>query len=110
MLVSGVELLSHPAARAAVPGLLAELTSAPELHADLTKRFIGGEWIWLYDRIAQGIESGDVRPDVRPATLIDLISGSAFLATAVGPPDRIDDQWIDEVIDLIVRGITPDHR
>jgi hypothetical protein len=108
MLVSGVQLLSQPAARAAVPGLLAELTAAPEVHADILARFVGSEWAWLYDRIALGVAEGEVRPEVRPATLLDMISGSAFLASAVGPPDRIDDYWIDEVIDLILRGITPD--
>jgi len=107
MLVSGVQLLNQPAARAAVPGLLAELTAAPETHADILGRFAGNEWGWLHDRIAQGIHDGEVRPEVRPDTLLDMISGSAFLASAVGPPDRIDERWIDEVIDLIVRGITP---
>jgi AcrR family transcriptional regulator len=108
MLVSGVQLLSQPAARAAVPGLLAELTAAPEVHADILGRFAGSEWGWLHNRIAQGIDEGEVRPEVRPETLLDMISGSAFLASAVGPPDRIDERWVDEVIDLILRGITPD--
>jgi AcrR family transcriptional regulator len=108
MLVSGVQLLSQPAARAAVPGLLAEVTAAPHLHAEVLERFAGTEWAWLHERIAQGIDAGEVRPDVRPTTLLDLISGSAFLASAVGPPDRVDDHWVDEVIDLIVRGISPD--
>jgi AcrR family transcriptional regulator len=108
MLFSGVQLLSQPAARAAVPGLLAELTAATEVHADILGRFAGSEWGWLHDRIAQGIVDGEVRPEVRPETLLDMISGSAFLASTVGPPDRIDERWIDEVIDLIIRGITPD--
>jgi AcrR family transcriptional regulator len=109
MLVSGVQLLSQPAARAAVPGLLAELTAAPELHADILERFAGSEWGWLHARIGQAIDSGQVRPDVTPQTLLDIISGSAFLASAIGPPERIDDHWVDEVVDLIMRGITPDN-
>jgi AcrR family transcriptional regulator len=110
MLVSGVQLLSQPAARAAVPGLLAEMAAAPALHADILSRFAGGEWAWLYARIDLAIADGEVRSDVRPATLLDMISGSAFLATALGPPERIDNQWTDEVIDLIMRGIASDHR
>jgi AcrR family transcriptional regulator len=108
MLVSGVQLLQQPAARAAVPGLLAELSAAPELHANILQRFVGSEWGWLHDRITHAVECGVVRPDVEPRTLLDLISGSAFLASAVGPPERIDDQWVEQVIDLIMRGIAPD--
>ena len=102
--------LSQPAARAAVPGLLAELTAAPELHADILQRFAGSEWGWLHQRIAQAIDSGQVRPDVTPQTLLDMISGSAFFASVIGPPERIGEHWVDEVVDLIMRGIAPDHR
>jgi AcrR family transcriptional regulator len=108
MLVSGVQLLGQPAARAAVPGLLAELSAAPEIHADILQRFVGSEWGWLDVRLRQAIACGEARPDVEPRTLLDLISGSAFLATAVGPPDRINDRWVDQVVDLIMRGIAPD--
>ncbi|HWE65309.1 MAG TPA: TetR/AcrR family transcriptional regulator [Acidimicrobiales bacterium] len=108
MLVSGVQLLGQPAARAAVPGLLAELSAAPEIHADILQRFIGSEWGWLDVRLQQAIACGQARPDVEPRTLLDLISGSAFLATAVGPADRINDRWVDQVVDLIMRGIAPD--
>ena len=108
MLVSGVRLLGRPAARAAVPGLLAELTAAPELHADILQRFAGSEWGWLHERIMRAIECGEVRPDVQPRTVLDLIGGSAFLATSIGPPERIDDHWVDDVVDLVMRGIEPD--
>jgi AcrR family transcriptional regulator len=107
MLVSGVDVLSQPAARAAAPGLMAELTADPSVHADILQRFAGAEWGWLFNRIDRGIDDGEIRPGVRPATLIDVIAGSAFLATAVGPVERIDEEWADEVVDLIMRGIAP---
>ena len=31
----------------------------------------------------------------------------AFVATAIRPLDAADGGWIDEVVDLIMRGITP---
>ncbi len=107
MLVGGIELLARPAARAAVPGLLAELSSAPEMHADIRARFDGGEWGWLHRRVARAIDAGEVRADVQATTLLDLISGSAFMAAVVGPAERIDDGWIDQVVDVILRGIAP---
>ena len=56
MLVGGIALLARPAARAAVPGLLAELSSAPDMHADIRARFDGGEWGWLHERVARAID------------------------------------------------------
>ncbi len=109
MLVGGIRLLGKPAARAAVPGLLAELGSAPDMHADIRARFDGGEWGWLHERVARAIDEGEVRADLAATTLLDLISGSAFMAAVVGPPQRIDDQWIDQVVDVIMRGIAPNR-
>jgi AcrR family transcriptional regulator len=105
MLVGGIALLARPAARAAVPGLLAELRSAPEMQADLRARFDGGEWGWLEERLDRAVAQGEIRADLQAATLLDLISGSAFMAAVVGPAERIDDQWIDQVVDIIMRGI-----
>jgi hypothetical protein len=107
MLVSGMRLLNQPAARAAVPGLLAELNTASGLRADILEGFAGNEWMWLHDATRQGIAEGRVRPDVQVLTLIDIISGAAFLASVLGPPERVNDKWVDEVVDVIIRGITP---
>jgi AcrR family transcriptional regulator len=107
MLVSGVRLLNQPAARAALPGLLAELNTAPGLHADILDGFAGNEWMWLHDAIRRGVEERRVLPDVQVLTLIDIISGAAFLASVLGPPERVDDKWVDEVVELIIRGLTP---
>ncbi len=107
MLVSGMRLLNQPAARAAVPGLLAELNTASGLRADILEGFAGNEWIWLHDAIRQGIAEGRVRPDVQVLTLIDIISGAAFLASVLGPPERVNDKWVDDVVEVIIRGITP---
>ncbi|MFI5043188.1 MAG: TetR/AcrR family transcriptional regulator [Acidimicrobiales bacterium] len=103
----GVELLGRPATRAALPGLLAETSSDPALHADVLDRFGGGTWGWLQRRIDDAIEAGDVRPDVRSSTVLELIAGSTFMATIVRPIDRIGPDWVDGVVDLIMRGISP---
>ena len=29
------------------------------------------------------------------------------MAAVVGPAERIDDEWIDQVVDVIMRGIAP---
>jgi AcrR family transcriptional regulator len=103
----GVEFLGRPAARAALPGLMAEMTGDPTLHADVLGRFATGTWGWLQERIDDAIAAGDVRPDVQSATVLELIAGSAFVATAIRPPDQLGPDWVGHVVDIIVRGIAP---
>jgi AcrR family transcriptional regulator len=103
----GVELLGRPAARAALPGLIAEATSDPTLRADVVGRFAGGTWGWFERRLEGAINTGEVRADVQPSTVLELIAGSTFVATAIRSLDEIGPEWFDQVTDLIMRGITP---
>jgi AcrR family transcriptional regulator len=103
----GVDLLGRPAARAALPGLLAEMTSDPTLHADVIGRFAGSTWGRMQNRIEHAIEMGEVRADVQPSTVLELIAGSTFVATAIRPLNEIGPDWIDDIVDLIMRGIEP---
>ena len=105
--VIGVDLLGRQAARAALPGLLAETAADPVVQADVLGRAAGGTWEWLERRLAAGVEAGEVRSDVKTSTVFELIAGTAFVATAIRPTDAVDDAWVDEVVDLIMRGITP---
>ncbi len=105
--VIGLELLGRPAARAALPGLLAETAADPGLQADVLGRAAGGTWAWLQRRLDDGVEAGEVRADVKTSTVFELIAGTAFVATAIRPLGVVDDGWIDDVVDLIMRGITP---
>lgn len=103
----GIELLGRPAARAALPGLLAETAADPLLQADVLGRAAGGTWAWLQYRLDAGIAVGEVRSDVKASTVFELIAGTAFVAAAIRPPDTVDDGWIDDIVDLIMRGIAP---
>jgi AcrR family transcriptional regulator len=101
----GVELLGRPAARAALPGLMAELGTS-ELHDEVLGRLTTGTWGWLQQRIEAAVEAGQVRPDVRSSTVLELIAGSTFVATAIRPRVELDAEWIDGVVDVFVGGIT----
>lgn len=104
---AGVQILGRPAARAALPGLLAEMFGDPELHADVLERFADGTWGWLEERIERGIAAGEVRAGVQPSTVLELIAGSVFLASAIRPVDELGPSWVDRVVDVIMRGIEP---
>jgi AcrR family transcriptional regulator len=107
MLTTGVELLSRPATSAAIPGLLVALGSDSELHDQLSERFVGGSFQRLFDRVDVAIVAGEVRPDTDASVLFDLISGAAFLATSTRDPAEIGDEWVDSVVELVMRGIAP---
>jgi AcrR family transcriptional regulator len=107
LVATGLEILRQPAARAALPGLLAEATGDPAQHAEMLDRFAHGTWGWLQDRIDRGIADGEVRPDVRSATVLELIAGSALVASIIHPGEQLDSHWVENVVDVIVRGIAP---
>ncbi len=83
------------------------MTSDPTLHADVVGRFAGSTWGWMQQRIEDAIETGEVRADVRSSTVLELIAGSTFVATAIRPLDEIGPEWIEGIVDLIMRGIGP---
>jgi len=103
----GVELLGRPAARAALPGLLAEVDTDSALRADVFGRFAGGTWGWMQLRIDRAIEAGEVRAGVQSSTVLELIAGSTLVATILRPRDDIGPDWVEDVVDVIVRGISP---
>jgi AcrR family transcriptional regulator len=105
--IAGLELLGRPAARAALPGLLAETAADGTLGAQVLLSAAGDTWAWLEERLEAGVAAGEVRRDVRAATVFELVAGTAFIATATRPAGNVEDEWIDEVVDLILRGIAP---
>lgn len=107
LLATGVEVLSRPATRAAIPGLLVAIGSDVELHDELRQRFVGGSFQRLFELVDAAIIAGEIRPDAEASVLLDLISGAAFLASATRRPDEIGNEWIDSVVSLLLRGLTP---
>jgi AcrR family transcriptional regulator len=103
----GVEFLGSPAARAALPGLLAEWNGNPTLQADVLARFSARAWGWLQHRLERAIANGEVRAGVQPSTVLEIIAGSTMVATLIRPLDELGSDWVEGVVDLILRGIAP---
>ena len=101
----GLEILARPAVRAAVPGLLAEMSSNPTMHFELLGRFDVGTWGWLQQRLERAIEAGEVRAAVRSTTVLELIAGTTLVATIIQPLDSIGPDWVEDVVEIIMRGI-----
>ncbi|MDT5012398.1 MAG: hypothetical protein QOH57_4015 [Mycobacterium sp.] len=99
-----VEVLTTPAAIAALPGLVAEMAADLTLHAALLERFSGILSRGLTDRLEDAVARGEVRSDVTAADLTEAVAGITFLRLLTRGT-TLDDAWIERTTTLITRGI-----
>ena len=98
-------LLTTLAARAAMPGLLAEMATDPTLHAKLLGRFGDITTRGMTDRLDDAIKRGDARPDVTAVDLVEAIAGMTLMAIITRNHD-LDDAWVRRTATLITKGIS----
>jgi AcrR family transcriptional regulator len=98
-------VLTTPAARAALPGLVGEMAADSTLHSALLERFAdiiaGGLAEWL-ERAAA---SSEVRADVTAAELAAAIAGITLLGLLTRVTE-LDDAWVDRTTTLLLKGIS----
>lgn len=95
---------ASPVARALTPGLMAEIAADPALHPALLERF-GSAWQGFQQRIAIAAERGEVRDGVDADVLIETLAGAALMRLLIGSTDGLDDHWVEQTTDLLMRGI-----
>lgn len=105
MITRTLSVLSTPAARAALPGLIGEMASDPTLHDALLERFGDILVRGLNDYLEAAIGRGAVRHDVTAAELAEGIAGMTLLAL-ITRGATVDDEWIDRTAKLITKGIS----
>ncbi|MFB1296595.1 TetR/AcrR family transcriptional regulator [Mycobacterium sp. pW049] len=105
MITRTLSVLSTPAARAALPGLIGEMASDPTLHDALLERFGDILVRGLNDYLEAAIGRGAVRHDVTAAELAEAIAGMTLLAL-ITRGATVDDEWIDRTAKLITKGIS----
>jgi AcrR family transcriptional regulator len=98
-------VLTTPAARAAMPGLLAEMATDPSLHAKLLSRFGDVTSRGMTDRLEGAVNRGEARPDVTAVDLVDAIAGMALMAI-ITRNQELDDTWVERTATLITKGIS----
>jgi AcrR family transcriptional regulator len=99
------ELLTTPMARVAVPGLIAEASADPTLHARLLDRFSAQGWSGFDDYVRAATTAGEVRPGVDAVAVIEVVIGAALVAVLVRGPDGLTDAWVDQTTELVLGGI-----
>lgn len=104
-MVSGaVALFGQPVVRAAVPGLLAEFAADPTLHGRLLERLDEQVWGAVRRRFATATERGELRPDVDPSVVLELIGGATLLAMLIRA-DELDETWVESVVAILLGGV-----
>ncbi|MEZ0341139.1 TetR family transcriptional regulator [Mycobacterium sp. pV006] len=93
-----------PVVRAALPGLIADMTADADLAGRVAARF-GGVIVALQERLNDAIERGQVRTGVAPERLVDFIGGATLLAVLQSPDDLTEKAWVDDVSEILMHGI-----
>jgi AcrR family transcriptional regulator len=100
-----VTVLTTPAARAALPGLVGEMAADLTLHAALLERFSGILATGMTERLNKAMARNEVRPDVTAAEVTEALGGITFLALLTRSA-ALDDTWVERTATLILRGIS----
>jgi AcrR family transcriptional regulator len=109
MVRRAMAVLTTPAARAALPGLVGEMAADSTLHSALLERFAGiigdGLTEWLDRAAARGEVRADVTATELASQLAEAIAGLiliALLTRATG----LDESWVDRTTTLLLKGIS----
>ena len=97
-------VLTTPAARAALPGIVAEVATDPTLHAKLLERFGDILASGLTDRLDDARARGEVRPDVSASDVVEAIAGITLMALLTRN-EALTDAWVERTAALITKGI-----
>jgi AcrR family transcriptional regulator len=99
-----VEEFSAPEARAAIPGLLAELAASAELAQLIRTVVIGPEYERVRAQMKQAQRRGEIRPDVDLDLVVDAFIGTA-LARVTLLDHTVDHAYGKRLVDLLLDGI-----
>ena len=97
-------VLTTPAARAALPGIVAEVATDPTLHAKLLDRFGDILARGRTDRLDDARARREVRPDVNAADVVEAIAGITLMALLTRN-EELSDIWVERTATLITKGI-----
>lgn len=104
-----VDEFTAPEARAAIPGLLAEIAASPELAQRIRVAVIGPE----YDRVREQLELAQARGEICANVDLDLVI-DAFIGTALARVTLlnhpVDYSYGTRLVDLLLDGITDPLR
>lgn len=97
-------MYADPVVREAVPGLLHDLRLEPAMRKLIDARLEAAARRQLAGQLAEGVDSGTVRPSVDADSVMDVVAGAAWYAVCVRKITDIDTAAV-RLADLVLRGV-----
>ncbi|MCV7280018.1 TetR/AcrR family transcriptional regulator [Mycolicibacterium flavescens] len=104
MLAATRDVFTSPVVRAALPGLIADMVADAELNVRVMERF-AGVFVAVRNRVADAVRRGEVRADVDPDRLVEVIGGATLLRMLLQPGEPLGDDWVDQTTAIVVHGV-----
>lgn len=104
MVAAARDVFTSPVVRAALPGLIADMAADAELNARVMSRFVGLFGV-VQERLVHAVARGEVKPDVDPERLIEIIGGATLLRLLLATGGRLDDTWVEQTAAIISHGV-----
>lgn len=98
------DVFTTPVVRAALPGLIADMSADTELNARVMGRF-AGVFAAVHTRLADAVRRGEVHDDVDPDRLVEIIGGATMLRLLLAPGHPLDDTWVAQTTAIVARGV-----
>ncbi|WP_326547561.1 TetR/AcrR family transcriptional regulator [Mycolicibacterium sp. ND9-15] len=104
MLAATRDVFATPVVRAALPGLIADMVADADLNVRVMDRFTG-VFAAVRNRLTEAVQRGEVRPDVEPDRLVEVIGGATLLRMLLQPGQPLGDDWVEQTTALVVHGV-----
>jgi AcrR family transcriptional regulator len=104
MIEAARDVFTSPVVRAALPGLISDLSADAELLGRVSARFTD-LFAAVRARLQDAVDRGEVREGVDPDRLVHLIGGATLLTVLQAPADLDDPAWADKTTDILLRGV-----
>ena len=104
MVAAARDVFTSPVVRAALPGLVADMSADADLNARVVGRFQGLFEV-VRTRLENAVRRGEVHADVDPERLIEIIGGATLLRMLLHPDDELGESWVEETTAIVTHGV-----
>ncbi len=105
MIAAAGKVFTSPVVRAALPGLIADMTADAELNTRVMGRFTD-----VFAAVRARLDGRTAprrraRADIDPERLIEVIGGATMLRLLLWPDKQLDDDWVDQTTAIVAHGV-----